>query len=199
MDGVTAIANILRMEGVEFIGCVPYQPLLEAAAIAGIRPIIFRQEGHRRPHGGRVLTSDQRQEDRRLHDAERAGGGKRLRRCGPGLLRVGAHPVAAGRDGPGQAGRPPQLLPHPQLRDHHQVVRRVQHGGAHPVDAPPGLHQAPQRSPGTGAAGDSRRCGHRRVARGAVRLRAAAAGAATGRPAGREPGRCCTAGRRAPR
>ena len=44
MDGVTAIANILRMEGVEFIGCVPYQPLLEAAAIAGIRPIIFRQE-----------------------------------------------------------------------------------------------------------------------------------------------------------
>ena len=45
MDGVTAIANILRIEGVEFIGCVPYQPLLEAAAIVGIRPIIFRQEG----------------------------------------------------------------------------------------------------------------------------------------------------------
>ena len=44
MDGVTAIANILRMEGVEFVGCVPYQPLLEAAAIAGIRPLIFRQE-----------------------------------------------------------------------------------------------------------------------------------------------------------
>lgn len=45
MDGVTAIARILRMEGMEFIGCVPYQPLLEAAAVAGIRPIIFRQEG----------------------------------------------------------------------------------------------------------------------------------------------------------
>ena len=45
MNGVTAIANILKMEGVEFIACVPYQPLLEAAAIAGIRPIIFRQEG----------------------------------------------------------------------------------------------------------------------------------------------------------
>ena len=44
MDGVMAIANILWMEGVEFVGCVPYQPLLEAAAIAGIRPIIFRQE-----------------------------------------------------------------------------------------------------------------------------------------------------------
>jgi acetolactate synthase-1/2/3 large subunit len=45
MDGVTAIAQILRQEGVDFIGCVPYQPLLEAAAIAGIRPMIFRQEG----------------------------------------------------------------------------------------------------------------------------------------------------------
>ena len=45
MDGVTAITQILRQEGVDFIGCVPYQPLLEAAAIAGIRPIIFRQEG----------------------------------------------------------------------------------------------------------------------------------------------------------
>jgi thiamine pyrophosphate-dependent acetolactate synthase large subunit-like protein len=44
MDGVTAIAQILRQEGVDFIGCVPYQPLLEAAAIAGIRPMIFRQE-----------------------------------------------------------------------------------------------------------------------------------------------------------
>ncbi len=45
MNGVTAIANILKIEGVEFVACVPYQPLLEAAAIAGIRPIIFRQEG----------------------------------------------------------------------------------------------------------------------------------------------------------
>jgi thiamine pyrophosphate-dependent acetolactate synthase large subunit-like protein len=45
MDGVAAIAAILRMEGVDFVGCVPYQPLLEAAAIADIRPIIFRQEG----------------------------------------------------------------------------------------------------------------------------------------------------------
>ncbi len=45
MNGVTAIANILKMEGVEFVGVIPFQPLLEAAAIAGIRPIIFRQEG----------------------------------------------------------------------------------------------------------------------------------------------------------
>ena len=44
MNGVTAIANILKMEGVDFIGCMPSNPLIEAAAIAGIRPIVFRQE-----------------------------------------------------------------------------------------------------------------------------------------------------------
>ena len=44
MDGVSAIAKILKAEGVEFIGCVPYQPLLEAAAREDIRPIIFRLE-----------------------------------------------------------------------------------------------------------------------------------------------------------
>jgi len=44
MDGVTAIANILKMEGVDFIACIPSNPLIEPAAIAGIRPIVFRQE-----------------------------------------------------------------------------------------------------------------------------------------------------------
>jgi acetolactate synthase-1/2/3 large subunit len=44
MNGVTAIANILKMEGVEFIACMPSNPLIEAAAIAGIRPIVCRQE-----------------------------------------------------------------------------------------------------------------------------------------------------------
>ena len=44
MDGVTAIANVLRIEGSEFICCMPSNPLIEAAAIAGIRPIVCRQE-----------------------------------------------------------------------------------------------------------------------------------------------------------
>jgi len=44
MDGVTAIANILKMEGVEFVTCMPSNPLIEALAIAGIRPIVCRQE-----------------------------------------------------------------------------------------------------------------------------------------------------------
>ena len=45
MNAVTAVANILKMEGVEFIGVIPSNPLIEAAATAGIRPIVFRQEG----------------------------------------------------------------------------------------------------------------------------------------------------------
>ena len=44
MDGITAIANVLKMEGVDWIGCMPSSPLIEAAAIAGIRPIVVRQE-----------------------------------------------------------------------------------------------------------------------------------------------------------
>ncbi len=63
MNGVTAIAHILKKEGVEFIGCMPSNPLIEAAAIAGIRPIVCRQErtgvhmadGFSRIHNGRRI------------------------------------------------------------------------------------------------------------------------------------------------
>ena len=44
MKGVDAIAEILKREGVEFLVCYPRQPLIEAAAKAGIRPIMCRQE-----------------------------------------------------------------------------------------------------------------------------------------------------------
>jgi acetolactate synthase-1/2/3 large subunit len=44
MNSVTAIANILKQEGVEWIGCMPSNSLIEAAAAAGIRPIVCRQE-----------------------------------------------------------------------------------------------------------------------------------------------------------
>jgi thiamine pyrophosphate-dependent acetolactate synthase large subunit-like protein len=44
MNGVTAIASILKQEGVEWIGCMPSNSLIEAAAKAGIRPIVCRQE-----------------------------------------------------------------------------------------------------------------------------------------------------------
>jgi thiamine pyrophosphate-dependent acetolactate synthase large subunit-like protein len=44
MNGVTLIAQILKQEGVEWIGCMPSNSLIEAAARAGIRPIVCRQE-----------------------------------------------------------------------------------------------------------------------------------------------------------
>ena len=44
MKGADAIARILKQEGVDFMGCIPYNSLEEAAAVAGIRPVIFRQE-----------------------------------------------------------------------------------------------------------------------------------------------------------
>ena len=44
MKTVDAIVEILKREGVEYMPCFPTTPVIEAAAAAGIRPIICRQE-----------------------------------------------------------------------------------------------------------------------------------------------------------
>ena len=44
MQVVDAIAEILKREGVEYLPCYPTTPMIEAAAAAGIRPIVCRQE-----------------------------------------------------------------------------------------------------------------------------------------------------------
>ena len=44
MKTIDAIAEILKREGVEYLSCFPTTPVIEAAAAAGIRPIICRQE-----------------------------------------------------------------------------------------------------------------------------------------------------------
>ena len=44
MKGVDVVAEILRREGTEFLACYPAQPLIEASAVAGIKPILCRQE-----------------------------------------------------------------------------------------------------------------------------------------------------------
>ena len=44
MRVVDAIAEILKREGVEWLSCFPTAPMIEAAASAGIRPIVCRQE-----------------------------------------------------------------------------------------------------------------------------------------------------------
>jgi acetolactate synthase I/II/III large subunit len=44
MKGFEVIARILKAEGVEFIACYPRNPVIEACAKQGIRPIVCRQE-----------------------------------------------------------------------------------------------------------------------------------------------------------
>ena len=44
MDGKTAVARILKMEGVEFVTCFPMNPVLDAVAAEGIRLITTRTE-----------------------------------------------------------------------------------------------------------------------------------------------------------
>jgi len=44
MKGYAAVAEVLRREGVEQVFCFPASPLIDAAAAAGIRPIVGRTE-----------------------------------------------------------------------------------------------------------------------------------------------------------
>ena len=44
MDGYDLIAHCLKAEGVAWMPCFPANPLIEAAARVGIRPLVFRQE-----------------------------------------------------------------------------------------------------------------------------------------------------------
>jgi thiamine pyrophosphate-dependent acetolactate synthase large subunit-like protein len=52
MDGNELIARILQREGVEWIACFPNNPIIEACARIGIRPIAFRHER------GAVMAAD---------------------------------------------------------------------------------------------------------------------------------------------
>jgi len=44
LNTIEAISEILKREGVEYLSCFPTTPVIEAAAAAGIRPIVCRQE-----------------------------------------------------------------------------------------------------------------------------------------------------------
>ena len=52
MNGNELIAQILKREGVEWLACYPSNPLIEAVAKLGIRPIAFRHER------GAVMAAD---------------------------------------------------------------------------------------------------------------------------------------------
>lgn len=63
MNGYEAMAQILKAEGVDLLIAFPHQTLIETSALAGIRPIICRQErtgvnmadGYSRLHNGRKI------------------------------------------------------------------------------------------------------------------------------------------------
>jgi len=44
VDGKTAVAKILKMEGVDFVTCFPQNPILDSVSLEGIRPIKARTE-----------------------------------------------------------------------------------------------------------------------------------------------------------
>ncbi len=44
MKVIDAIVQILKLEGVEYLPCFPTTPVIESAAVAGIKPVICRQE-----------------------------------------------------------------------------------------------------------------------------------------------------------
>ena len=52
MNGVEAVARVLKMEGVEWVACFPSNSLIEAVAREGIRLVMFRQER------GAVMAAD---------------------------------------------------------------------------------------------------------------------------------------------
>jgi thiamine pyrophosphate-dependent acetolactate synthase large subunit-like protein len=64
MRGTEAVAQILKREGVEYLFAYPNNPLIDAAAQIGIRPIIARSEktliniadGHTRATNGQRPT-----------------------------------------------------------------------------------------------------------------------------------------------
>jgi thiamine pyrophosphate-dependent acetolactate synthase large subunit-like protein len=64
MNGIELVADILKTEGVEWMACFPSNPLIEAAAQRGIRPIAFRHER------GAVMAADGFS---RVSDRERFG------------------------------------------------------------------------------------------------------------------------------
>ena len=64
MNGIDLVAQILKAEGVEWISCFPSNPVIEAVAKEGIRPIAFRHER------GAVMAADGYS---RVSDRERFG------------------------------------------------------------------------------------------------------------------------------
>ena len=88
MRGVDAIAQILKLEGVEYLFSYPNHPLIDAAAKIGIRPIIARSEKTLINMADGYTPRDQRPPARRRRRPGRAGHRERLRRRRAGVRRL---------------------------------------------------------------------------------------------------------------
>jgi acetolactate synthase-1/2/3 large subunit len=119
MDGKTAVARILKMEGVEFVTCFPLNPILDAVAAEGIRLITARTE--------RVAVG--------MADAfSRASFGKRIGvamvQSGPGSQNAFAAVAQAYSDSvpilfmPGGPGRRQQKRPNFMARENYRGVSK---------------------------------------------------------------------------
>ena len=180
MKVVTAIAKAMKAEGVEILFAYPVNPLIEAAAEEDIRTVIVRQERiglHMADAYSRMTLG---REVRGLLHAARPRRGERLRRRGPGVLRV----VADSRDPRRLPPSPGPLLPELQLDPehaaHHQVGRAGHLRPRRPRLAAPRLLPAAQRPARPGAArgagrpverGGARRLGPRAELHGPQRAR----------------------------
>ena len=125
MNGADLVASILKQEGVDFMGCIPFNSLEEAAAKAGIRPLIFRQErvgvnladGFSRVNNGRRLGVFTMQAGAGVENAF-AGVAQAYADSVPILLL----PAAVGLD---HSGVPPNFSPSRSYRDVTKWVDQV--------------------------------------------------------------------------
>ena len=85
MKAATAVAKILKREGVEFLIGYPVNPIIEAAAEADIRTIIVRQERTGSAHGRRREPHTSGQRIGVFAMQHGPGHRERVRRRGPGL------------------------------------------------------------------------------------------------------------------
>ena len=119
MKIVDAIAEILKREGVEFLSAYPTTPVIDAAAAAGIRPVLCRQERVGRRHRRRLHPNDEWPTPGSVCHAVRPGGRERLPRRRYRVLRFGPDAGAAARTPAGAGASFPalQLGPHLCLGD----------------------------------------------------------------------------------
>ena len=219
MKAATAVAKILKREGVEFLIGYPVNPIIEAAAEADIRTIIVRQERIGLHMADAVSRVTLRRADRRLRHAARARAPRTRSAASPRRTAIPCRSSccrAATRAQHQQVHAELQRVP--QLPARHQVGRA---GDRAPTRVPDAMRRAftqvtngrPRPGPGrdsrptccdedvpdaarlhAGAAAAHRprirkRC--REVARGAGRRRAAGHLRRPGRALRARPGRSC--------